>query len=166
MADRKAAAEFLEEDGQMDWRKRVDAAFEALEQAKSDRRWGRNESALENALKAAQLMPPASKDFDTPPSPAGSSNEKRDGNSKEMTGSEQRGDVKTDARLADESGSEDTATQTGEDANSELQVSNAEVVELRGTLEDLLESLDGKAGRGSGRSRSGLSFETDAIEIR
>jgi hypothetical protein len=41
-------------------------------------------------------------------------------------------------------------------------VSDDEVQQLRKSLESLLESLDGKTGRGS----SDLSFERDAIEIR
>lgn len=164
MADRKEALKFLNEDGEVDWRMRVDAAAKELDQAKSDRRWGRSESALEHALEAAQLLPPTSKQFDPPPSPAPSADagDKDDGDA-EPSGGDQ-------PELADEqndAGSEGSSESQSVENEGEESVTDAEVQQLRESLDSLLESLDGKVGTAkSGSGRSGLSFERDAIEIR
>ena len=72
-ADRKEELKFQDEQGNTDWRGRIEAAKESLEQAKSDKRWGKREAALEHALDAARLMPPPGKDFSLPPLTAGDS---------------------------------------------------------------------------------------------
>jgi hypothetical protein len=161
IADRKKALEYLKEDGEVDWRKRVDAASEALAEAKSDRRWGRNEQALEHALAAAQLMPPQSKDFDSPmpsSSPASAANSTVAADSADSDAGAEEDEKGSDGDMPADGGAAEDELLAG-DGDS---VSNDEVQQLRESLEALLESLDGKTGR----VRSDLSFERDAIEIR
>lgn len=150
-ADREAALEYLKEDGRIDWRKRIDAASGEIDEAKSHRRWGRREKALEHALRAAQLLPPPSKDFDVA-SANSSGYGDQDLDPSELDPSDQ-GDLAGDAALPT---SEEAPSGRGDP------ISNAEVQRLRESIQSLLKSLDGKAGRGG----SGLSFERDAIEIR
>jgi hypothetical protein len=145
-ADREALLEYLKKDGQVDWRKRIDAASQALDEAKSDRRWGRSDKALEHALQAAQLLPPPGKDFDAPSSQSGGQGE-RSANANAGEESPETGELPAGDELLAEQGDS---------------VSSEEVQQLRESLESLLESLDGKAGR----AKSGLSFQRDAIEIR
>ena len=237
MEEREKQLTFMKKNGEVDWRKRVEAASEALAQAKSDSRWGRKDAALKNALEAAKLMPPPSKDFDAPSRPprnppggsapdgkadqASSSGSKQStnagsvsggnagerssgGNDSDKNASVSGGEAKGGAsaegsnvsassgdgsddldsamsrqRGAELNGSGSGAKHSGdtnsgdtrdegsgdngdEDADSGPKVTNAEVDELRSALEALLKALDGKAGK----SKSGLSFERDAIEIR
>ena len=212
MAEREKQLTFMKKNCDVDWRKRVEAASEALAQAKSDSRWGRKDEALKNALEAAKLMPPPSKDFDSP-SPAkrrqssgansaanssssadgnqsgggadggsvGSAGGSAGGSSDSASGggtSPAEGGSETTASAGSgskngsgssrsggpESGSKrgDGGTADQESAGSGPNITNAEVKELRESLEALLKALDGKAGK----SKSGLSFERDAIEIR
>jgi hypothetical protein len=144
-ADKESTLEYLKENGEVDWRKRVDAASQELDEAESLRRWGRSEESLEHALQAARLMPPPSKDFDAP--------------SLETNGDGVQSGESRNGEMPEEDGSSDRDESVAEAGNP---VSDDEVQQLRKSLESLFELLDGKTGRGS----SGLSFERDAIEIR
>ncbi|MCS7465249.1 hypothetical protein NZK35_01015 [Stieleria sp. ICT_E10.1] len=142
IADREEELAFRDESGEMNWRSRVDAAKELLEQAQSNRRWGQSQAALEQALDAARLMPPPGKDFDL-------ETELADLRGEPAGGSE-------DASA--ESGSEDE----GQIAATGASVTNAEVRQMRKELEALLERLEGSTGR----TTSELSLERDLIEIQ
>jgi hypothetical protein len=144
-ADQEAALEYLTENGEVDWRKRVDAASQELDEAESLRRWGQSEESLEHALQAARLMPPPSKDFDAP--------------ALEMNGDGVQSGQSRNGQMPEEGESPEPDESVAEGGGP---VSDDEVQQLRNSLESLLESLDGKTGRGS----SDLSFERDAIEIR
>ena len=202
MAEREKQLTFMKKNGEVDWRKRVEAASKALAQAKSDSRWGRKDAALENALEAAKLMPPPSKDFDSSSSarrsqpsggmPNGENTAQPSGNADARSSQQPNGGAKGD--FAGGSGKKTTVGKNSENVtngsgntskgksgaggsgvngnggdrssgqvtNASGQVTNAEVEELRQSLESLLKALDGKAGK----SKSGLSFERDAIEVR
>ena len=179
VADRRAALEYLKKDGQIDWRKRVDAASKAIDEAKSNRRWGRSEQALEQALEAAKLLPPASKDFDSAASPrqpragAGDAEGANRGSGQPQGGSQTGGDGEESGQTperagvtsdpeGDLEGNSEPSRSGGDSVDSGLPVSNAEVEELRQSLHALLESLESSTGN----SRRNLNFDRDAIEIR
>ncbi len=142
IADREEELAFRDESGEMDWRSRVDAAKELLEQAQSNRRWGQSQAALEQALDAARLMPPPGKDFDLETELAGL-----------------RGDP---ASGSDEASPESGLEGEGQVASTGPSVTNAEVRQMRKELEALLERLEGSTGG----TNSELSLERDLIEIQ
>ncbi|TWU05764.1 hypothetical protein [Stieleria varia] len=141
-AERAEELKFQDEEGNTDWRARLEAAKEALEEAQSEKRWGNKTAALEKALDAARLMPPPGKDFELPQL---SSSGQGDGES---------GDGESDgSQAAAEAGDSDAETNQG--------LSNEEVQQLRDSLSELLESLDGRVGA----TKADLSLDHDIIEI-
>lgn len=138
VADREEELQYRDESGQMDWRARIDAAKETLEQAQSTERWGQPGEALEQALDAARMMPPPGKDFDLQNELAGGGGEPQDAS----------GDSNADPDAAE--------------APKINGVTNAEVEEMRTELEELLERLEGSAAGSSGS----LSLDSDLIEIQ
>ncbi|MCA9139514.1 MAG: hypothetical protein KDB00_22225 [Planctomycetales bacterium] len=143
IADREEELRYRDENGEMDWRARLDAAKEVLEQAQSNENWGKTGDALEQALDVARLMPPPSVDFDLQ--------------------QELDGDIESDESQGDSNTAlmQGTALMKGT-AEEEKRVTNDEVKKMRKELEELFERLDGSAERSSGR----LSMERDLIEIQ
>ncbi|WP_182866789.1 hypothetical protein [Stieleria mannarensis] len=149
IADREQELQFRDESGNMDWRKRVDAAKKLLDQAQSNRRWGQSQAALDQALDAARLMPPPSKDFDLEAELAGLEKDSADASvESDVPGSS--------GGTADPTGGETDAAESGGG------VTNAEVRQIRKELEALLERLEGSTGR----TNAELSLERDLIEIQ
>ena len=153
MAEKQAELEYVDDEGNVDWRRRIDAAKKILEEARSDRRWGRSEKALEKALDVARLMPPASKDFDLESELHGGdfgSNAKQtsEGGNQNEKGASGKGQGVGGGRKSEDGGKDEKA------------VTNAEVEEMRESLEELLESLDRSGGNGAN-----LSLERNLIEI-
>lgn len=156
-ADREEELSFRDQSGKMNWRQRIDAAQKALEDADSKRRWGQQQAALERALDAARLMPPPGKDFDLQASLAASlaasalESADPDATQPGSAGSKAGGgEAESDAGTGDEAGGQGNA------------VTNAEVRQMRQSLEALFEKLDG----GGGGSNSELRLDRDLIEIQ
>lgn len=156
IADREEELQFRDESGNMDWRARVDAAQKVLEQAQSSRRWGQSQTALDQALDAARLMPPPGKDFDLQ-----TKLEELQGDSGGAAG-----DTATDAAGGGTAGTGETggagAEAAEEGSSPKNRVTNAEVRRMRKALEELLQDLEGSTGR----TNAELSLERDLIEIQ
>ena len=161
-AQREEELKYRDEDGNTDWRGRVDAAKEALESAQSESTWGSDTKALEYALDASRLLPPPGMDFDLPkPTSANSNPQSTTENTKRgdvsSTGSEtdlpSNGENQTQAGGERErtTGGADNDKSGGEDAADKStgnDVTNEEVAEIRAEVNKLLESLD-DGGQGS-----------------